>query len=91
MSSDPVEILFKYTGGGEDIVGSSGMGRDVHSLTLSIQHFSADHDVAHPPKMSDVDGRDNHTGVRERAFELRVKERDHLHTCESRAGSFACE
>ena len=26
------------------------MGRDVHSLTLSIKHFSADHGVAHLPR-----------------------------------------
>ena len=28
---------------------SSDMGRDVHSLTLSIQQFLYDHGVAHPP------------------------------------------
>ena len=30
---------------------SSGMGRDVHSLMLSFQHFSADHRVAHLSKV----------------------------------------
>ena len=39
------------------LVSSSGMGRDVHSLILSIQHFSsADHGVAHLPHGALKDG-----------------------------------
>ena len=38
MKDDSVEILFKSFLQ-EALVSSSGLGRDVHSLTLSIQHF----------------------------------------------------
>ena len=49
MRDDSAEILFQ-TFLQEALVSSSGMGRDVHSLMLSIQHFSADDSVAHPPR-----------------------------------------
>ena len=46
---DQAEILFQSFVR-EAIVSSSGMGRDVHSLMLSVsEFFSADHGVAHPP------------------------------------------
>ena len=38
MSDDSAEILFQSFPQ-EALVSSSGMGRDVHSLILSIQHF----------------------------------------------------
>ena len=36
--NDPAESLFQPFAG-EAVVSSSGVGRDIHSLTLSIQHF----------------------------------------------------
>ena len=38
MKDDPAEVLFQSFLP-EVVVSSSGTGRDVHSLTLSIQHF----------------------------------------------------
>ena len=35
---------------GGALVSRSGMGRDVHSLMLSIQHSSADHGITHLPR-----------------------------------------
>ena len=49
MGDNSAEILF-LTFLQEALVSSSGMGRDVHSLMLSIQHSSADHGVVHPPR-----------------------------------------
>ena len=44
MGDDSAEFLFQKQ------KSSSGMGRDVHSLMLSIQHFLSDHGVAHPSR-----------------------------------------
>ena len=48
MRDDLAEILFQSFLQETRVI-SSAMGRDVHSLMLSIQHFLCDHDVAHPP------------------------------------------
>ena len=47
MTDDSAAILFKCFLQ-EAILGSSGMGRDVHSLMLSIQHFLC-RPLCHPP------------------------------------------
>ena len=39
MRDDSAEIFFQPFSAGGLCMGSSGMGRDVHSLVLSIQHF----------------------------------------------------
>ena len=49
MADDSAEILFQSFLR-DAIVSSSGMGRDVHSLTLFSQISSADHGVAHFPR-----------------------------------------
>ena len=49
MGDNSAEILF-LTFLQEALVSSSGMGRDVHSLMLSIQHSSASHGITHPPR-----------------------------------------
>ena len=47
MRDDSAEILFQSFLQETRVI-SSAMGRDVHSLMLSIQHFHADHGVALP-------------------------------------------
>ena len=49
VRDDSAEILFQSFLQ-EALVSSSGMGRDVHSLMLSKQHFLCRHGVAHPPR-----------------------------------------
>ena len=49
MTDDFVKIFFQCFLQ-EATVSSSSMGRDVHSSMLSIQHSSANHNIAHPPR-----------------------------------------
>ena len=47
MRDDSAEIIFQYFLQ-EALVSSSGMGRDVHSLMLSFQHFLCQPRIARP-------------------------------------------
>ena len=63
MRDDSADILlqffFFFFSLREAIAGSSGMNRDVHSMTLPIQHFSVDHGFASPPRCSEGIWRDS--------------------------------